>query len=69
MLSLPVCRVRALVVFVMCGYCLSVDISVIWFIVFIQSFMFRYVIWISCTTDIGHYIGSIILGDRQIFYS
>ena len=23
--------------------------------------------WISCTTLIGHYIGSIILGDRQIF--
>ena len=24
----------------------------------IQSFMLRYVIWISCTTLIGHYMGS-----------
>ena len=29
---------------VMGGYCLSVDISVLWFIVFIQSLMFRYII-------------------------
>ena len=29
-------------------------------IVFIQSFMFRYAILISCTTLIGHYIGSVL---------
>ena len=39
-------------------------------LVFIQSFMFRTnPTCCSCTTEIGHYMGSVLLGDRQIFYS
>ena len=51
------------------GYCLSVDISYNSFIVLFSLLCSGMQFWISCTTLIGHYIGSIILGDRQIFYS
>ena len=42
----------------MCGYCLSVDISYNCFIVLFSLLCSGMQFWISCTTLIGHYIGS-----------
>ena len=52
------CRVRALVVFRVGGYCLSVDRSYNCFIVLFSLLCSGMQFWISCTTLIGHYIGS-----------
>ena len=62
MLSLPVC-VRAWygVLLFKCGYIRFM--LLVLFSLLCSGMQF----WISCTTLIGHYIGSIILGDRQIF--